>query len=107
LENSSYRWLEKRPADQIALSRTTFWTSDDQRFTRDVLGQARRAAGTGGLVDLASFCEHTEVVLAVPLVERHEADGAVQELGVVPADEPLDPCPGRVARSERLARVRR
>jgi hypothetical protein len=59
----------------------------------------------GARIDVATREEHGDVATAVSFVRRHEADGAVAMLAVVPADKALDPRPRSVERFEGLAWV--
>src|ERR1043165_5524965 len=51
--------------------------------------------------------EQLEVVALVPCARGHEADAAVEMLGVVPAHERSDPGSGRIEAGEWLRRVAR
>ena len=60
-----------------------------------------RVLATSSFVDTLSLLEDLLLTAVVPIVGRHKADRTVQMLGVVPADEAVDPALRLGERDER------
>lgn len=84
---SSAPWLRGISSGRSGLSQT-----EPIAFQQRVRPDPAFGTFFAGLhVELAALCEYFEFLAAMALFGRHEADGAVALLAVVPSNEALDP----------------